>query len=868
MQPNLFGTRAGRRILLAGTALVSTLMATAPTPASAQAIIIGSNAPVTFTRNSNCVFVGTCLAVTTFGNGASINLTNNGNLAVAGPSASAIFTSTGVLLPTFFPNSPTTINNTGDIATAGFSSHGINANAYSRNSPITIVNSGDIATIGINAYGIRGYTSRSNSSLTITNSGGIATQARNADGIFGRTNSSNSGITIINSGGIATRGRNAEGVNAKTSSNSSGLLIVNSGDIATSGFFAEGIYGMTSGLSSPITIQNSGRVRARGLFAYGINAQTQSASSPIQIENSGEVYGTSAGIYASSVTSTTIDNRAGGSISALSGLAIDTVGANSFISNAGLISGYVDLTNQSDSFINRSGGEFNATNTSNFRGGSDLFNNLSGATLRASQLGSSPTETDFVRLERFENKGLITLVDGQVGDVFRISNTPGGKDLSFVGSENSMLAVDAYLGGPGSTADHFIVEGDTSGQTELSVNNTNGSSARYDPIGIPVMYVTGKVDQSNLYLKKPIDAGFFDYDLFFQPTGSGFFYLKNHIGGGAHVLPELVTVTHDTFHNTTETWFDQSTDLRVLLAQGNVCNDLSRKRDDARCKELYNVTPGVWVRGAGSWFDLKDSATTKADGRTYNHNLDRDFSVGLFETGIDFGKRDLFAPGDILVFGFLGGATQANLDYKALERSFNLSGGEVGAYATYLRGGFFADTLFKSIFATLDPQAVRGFPDTLNTVTYGFRTDTGYRFGGFRQGPFVEPLTTIAVSWTHVDDFTLAGNAVNFNDDANVRGRVGLRLGTSTDIWQGTIFEPFIVGSLWGTLSGDHKASLTSTGTVFQFTDEPEDLWGVVSGGVNFFNPGAHTSVFAKVDYTFADQTQGVGVRGGMRYNW
>jgi len=153
-------------------------------------------------------------------------------------------------------------------------------------------------------------------------------------------------------------------------------------------------------------------------------------------------------------------------------------------------------------------------------------------------------------------------------------------------------------------------------------------------------------------------------------------------------------------------------------------------------------------------------------------------------------------------------------------------------------------------------------------VTYGFRTDTGYRFGGFRRGPFFEPLATIAVSWSHVDDFTLDGNAVNFNDDENVRGRVGLRLGTSADIWQGTTFEPFVVGSLWGTLSGDHTATLTSMGTLFEFTDEPEDLWGVVSAGVNFFNPGAQTAVFAKVDYTFADQTQGVGVRGGLRYNW
>lgn len=76
--------------------------------------------------------------------------------------------------------------------------------------------------------------------------------------------------------------------------------------------------------------------------------------------------------------------------------------------------------------------------------------------------------------------------------------------------------------------------------------------------------------------------------------------------------------------------------------------------------------------------------------------------------------------------------------------------------------------------------------------------------------------------------------------------------------------EPFVIGSVWGNLSGDHHVTLTSTGTRFLLVDEPEDLWGVVSACVHFFNPGAQTAVFAKLDY----ETEGVGVRGGLRYNW
>ncbi len=277
-------------------------------------------------------------------------------------------------------------------------------------------------------------------------------------------------------------------------------------------------------------------------------------------------------------------------------------------------------------------------------------------------------------------------------------------------------------------------------------------------------------------------------------------------------------------------------------------------------------TPAVWARGSGEWLSFDDTATTNAFGRTFQFNLDRDLDVFDFESGINLGKRDLFATGDILVFGVLGGF---NLDYGELIRQFDFEGAEVGAYATYLNGGLFVDTLVKADFLELEPRAVAGFPGSLDSTTWGVRTDAGYRFGGFRGGPFIEPLATIAVNWADIDDFTVGGNKISFDDDANVRGRLGLRVGTSYTVWQGTTMEPFIIGSVWSNLSGDdNQATLTSFGTTLPaFTDELPDVWGEVSGGVNFFNPSAQTTVFAKVDVTFGDDVEGVGGKVGMRYS-
>jgi outer membrane autotransporter protein len=154
---------------------------------------------------------------------------------------------------------------------------------------------------------------------------------------------------------------------------------------------------------------------------------------------------------------------------------------------------------------------------------------------------------------------------------------------------------------------------------------------------------------------------------------------------------------------------------------------------------------------------------------------------------------------------------------------------------------------------------------SITTPIPGLRTDAGYRFGSFNGGAFIEPLATIAVDWADIDGFSLGGNKVSFDDDANVRGRLGLRVGTTMQVWTGTTMEPFVIGSLWGNLSDDNQATLVSTGTTFILKDDLDDVWGEVSAGVNFFNPSANTSVFAKLDVTFGDDIDGVGGKAGMR---
>ena len=548
--------------------------------------------------------------------------------------------------------------------------------------------------------------------------------------------------------------------------------------------------------------------------------------------------------------------------------AINTVGASTNIYNAGLITGFIDLTEESDRFFNQSGGVFETKMTSRFRGGDDLFYNQSGGTVLAATRAGKRESSRFLGLETFKNASLISMQDGGEGDSFTIANTPGGTDLSYQAKSGSRLAVDAFLGGPSSKSDTLTIQGDVSGTTKVAVNNTNAGPGSFNSKGIRVVTATGKTPNPSAFQLEggPIDQGLFNYDLFFTPTGSGFWSLKSYANGSAYTLPKLITAAQDMWHQTSATWFDRTADLRVVLNRSAVpvYDDGSKSTGAPVSKGL---TPGGWIKLGGSHLDRDASATTRAFGRSYTFNLNGDLDTIDLQMGVDMGQYDVLSQGDALIFGVLGGFVGGDLDFDSLAKTFDFSGGQVGAYATYLKDGLFVDTLLNvHLYEVNTPNF--GFPGSLDATTVGLRSDAGYRFGSFTGGAFFEPLATIEVTWADIDGFNVGGNAVSFSDDANVRGRIGGRVGTTTQAWEGTMMEPFVIASLWGNLTDDNSARLVSNGTTFQFNDDLDEVWGEVSAGVNLFNFAETTSVFAKVDYTFGEDLQGIGGKLGGRVAW
>ena len=823
---------------------------------------------------------------------SAINIVNSGDLSIdAGQNAIGIQSQA-------YGASPTTLTNTGKIAvSSGYNAFGIFSQA-AINAPISIVNRGNIAAMSDMAYAAGIFASSYTSEVSIVNSGTIGSEGsiqamglfaqtaggpvsivnsgdltasagdNAAVGIFGQTYGSGGSIFVNNGGDISVDSpdRYAGGIVGLTAGDDSSVSITNSGHVnaAHSQLIAAGMYASTRGANSGITITNSGSLSAISQSnAFGILAKAYGPNSPVSIINSGSIYGEKAGVYATTATTTRIVNT--GNISAGLGPAISVSAGGVQIQNSGHLAGFVQL-DADDTLINEAGGVFEARRTSDFdasgAGGNDLFRNEQGARVHASGM------TSFINLERFENQGLIALADGATDDSFTISTKPRGTDLNFVASGNSTLTLDTFLGGARSPTDTLTIQGKVSGVTTVQINNTNTAPGVFNPAGIKVVTVTGTTPIGNEFqLDQPIDTGFLDYDLFFTPTGSGFWSLKSFPDADAHLLPQLVTAAQDIWHQASSTWFDRTADLRVLL-NGGAAPTVYNPGGKSASEAPGNFTPAVWARGSGGWLSRDDSASTSAYGRTYDYDLDRDIQTIDFQMGLDLGKRDFLSQGDVLVFGVLGGFVQANLDYDHRVRQFDFDGGQVGAYATYLKGGLFVDSLFNAHLYALDDNGTLGVPRSLDSYTLGVRTDTGYRFGSFSGGPFIEPLATLEVTWAHIDGFSLGDNTVSFDDDANVRGRLGLRAGTTTEVREGTLMEPFVTCSLWGNITDGNSAALVSSGRTLRFEDELDDVWGEVSAGVNFFDFSQTTAVFAKADVTFGDDLSGIGGKVGMRLSW
>ena len=360
---------------------------------------------------------------------------------------------------------------------------------------------------------------------------------------------------------------------------------------------------LATGVTGPLTINANASLN--GQAGRGIDVTGTGAGAATLNVNAG-LTGGLAGIRVDTVAASTINIATAGNVSAANDLAIETPHGPITINNNGIVTGFVHLASGSDTFNNNASATWfthsagTAGSTSVFGPGNDVLFNR--GTIVAARGGNIPETVVFSGLADFVNgdptragPGLISMQDGGANDTLITTG-------SFTGVGNSALAVDTFLGPPGSTSDRLAVGGNVSGNTLVKVNDVNTGPGAFNPTGITVVTVQGtgsnnfKVDPTspnyiNFGPLGAINKGFFIDPLLYVP-GAGalpnaykFFGLP---GPFAFNMPVAHTGAQSIFQETADVWEDRQDEVRNCMRHGLIAAGLGA----GGSVDLTGPTPG------------------------------------------------------------------------------------------------------------------------------------------------------------------------------------------------------------------------------------------------------------------------------------
>ena len=652
---------------------------------------------------------------------------------------------------------------------------------------------------------------------------------------FSATGTGLASINVSNSGKIITHGSSADAIHATcvTDPSTCTITITNSGSglIAAYGPPYHAIWAHATGSASSVSITNSGKIQGNVQLSSGVDTFVNSGTWVMQGNSS---FGSGTGDL--------LNNTSTGLIKML-----DSYPPSS--SNGGAV--YGSTRHWGDAYI--AGAHYSGVGT--------YYQN--GPVLLGGHHHNDLFHTVFLNgLDNFTNAGTISLKDGYANQQVVVSG-------NFIGA-GGHLYVDAFLGKPGSRADLLTVGGTVSGTTHVVVNDTNPGIGAYNPVGIPVVIVgTGDSPVNAFDLAQgPIIKGLFAYDLYLNQN-KNVWVLASTPGPTANELPRVITAVQDVWHQSAGVWLDRTADLRAYLgAPQPACDPRMYTKAPCLAPAPSSIGPGVWARAFGDWSHNGGTADETLYGKTHSYDVSYHQDIYGVQAGFDFAAQR--TGYENLVFGFMAGALELKVNF-ASGTSVKLSGGNVGAYATLINRGLFADALLMANFLNVNYNHSVLLSDAgASAVSLGGHFDMGYRFN-LKDGWFAEPLATIDAVWTHFNNFDLpnAGVGIDLNTtNIDLRGRLGGRVGKSF-IDNGYRWEPSVTAGVWHSFSGENAATLTSGMYTLDVIDaNAHSTYGEVGAALNVIDLATRWSAFVKGDYRFANDYYGGSVKGGVRFQW
>ena len=672
---------------------------------------------------------------------------------------------------------------------------------------------GNRTRIGIQAHGV--------ATAQVENTGSVEIGATSRTG--SAINVSGGAISAVNKGKLAVdeSGRGATGIYA----NGASVAVRNEGEITVKG--ARGAIGAATGIAAraqgDIAIANTGTIRVQEQAGH---------ESPLP--------GGVVGVAMESVDgSAALDNR--GTIAALpssaarsrAAFAVRGGAGDNVIRNRGMIEGAIVTGAGDDLFENASegtwllGGSYSA---SVFGGGNDRIANAGTVAVRGSHRA-------ILSGGRFDNTGIIDLVDDAPDDSFRVdAATFGGKGA---------LRID--LDPANGRADHLGVSGDMAADAVQTVNvkvpglptsvvSAPVQFATVDGTSVAGNFVGGQVIGWNpadflrlgVIVSSDIDAGNTRPDRFLAST-----YVSGLNDAGA--LTALAAVGATQFAHV------QIGSLRQRIGAG-MLEDPERR-------------VGVFLRGYAAQGDVDPGhqALDFDQGGNFLHEQSswgRELGVGVrlvehLHAGLLFGKADsrqrLAGPG-------VG------------ENRF--SGNSQGAYLTwYQPNGAYLDLSARSMDADIrstSPVGLWGGKARLRA----YSVEAGYEWE-WEGVTFVPQAQYTRAEASGIAPFQGANVALVADDAASSRGRLGLEV-KKTIVGEGIRVTPFL--SLSAVREFDGRAGYT-VANHFHGTFERKGASSLVGLGLDVQKGALGLSIGSQWTYGGA-KDNGSGAQAIIRYSW
>lgn len=661
----------------------------------------------------------------------------------------------------------------------------LGAGAFSLYGNVSLTSGADVTVTGgvDTTLGLTTYTQGPGATSTIVSTGTIV--SRQGDGILGRTRDGWNEIEVKGGSVSAPQAAGVDavstgiatvGVSVSGGAVVSGLTGVSATSLGSVGVTNDGSV-IKGGAGGAVVLNSPSQAFASNLIGGLITAPGSDTAPTIAMAGSGELFVTNYGILTSSRTGH-------------DGLLVvaGTGGLNLYNTPTGVFDGRFTAA---DNASVQNDGVWYTRGTSNFGstagGYSNSFVNL--GTVQVGQSGPVASTTSFVNVGHFNNggygfTGVVSMVNGKEGDVFNVSG-------QFTGAAGqSVLALDAFLGGPGSKADQLRLSSGSAGQTLIRINDTNPGEGALNSKGI--VLVQGATAAGDFIL----DPSQPNYDSTLHGIQHGLFvYPLAFVGGNEQLIgvPGLPAAQFATMASAAEqVWSstspgsDAADSLRLSLSGAGEAPRVWGKALNWGASRMAAGQLSLGAEGALNSLQaggdrpmvdqVSQSASVNAFGQTYGFNTSYSQSTSALVAGFDLARH--VGQDSAWSWGLSSGYVESQQSFAQGSSVALYGGAMVAAHGAYVsRAGFYLSgdvkmTALKVTYLTAWAGMGR---QTGNITTFGGEAQAGWR-RTLNATWTLQPEASLAVQGSRLGTLVISGAPLNFGQASSARVSVGARL--------------------------------------------------------------------------------------------